>query len=154
MCLSGLYGRIQSACDLQGSRLSLSDPSARGQPGSSGLGPHASGVARSSPRWGIPIAWYSTTAVPCDRDPPIRTLSRCQAGCCRMTSTRYKAHKRAGQFAWQAERKKKKLWWLGRLATSLYSGSTASRRCYVQAAKINSTLHEPFWAACARARGN
>ena len=48
-CLSALYGRIQSACDLQGSRLSLCGPSARGQPGPSGPGPHASGVSRPSP---------------------------------------------------------------------------------------------------------
>ena len=52
MCLSGLYGRIQSVRDLQGSRLSLLGPSARGQPGSSGRGSHASRVARSPLVWG------------------------------------------------------------------------------------------------------
>ena len=65
----GSHGRIQSACVTFKVLDSLSTigPSARGQPGSSGPGPHAPGVARSSPVGGArshtPVCVPGPTAV-------------------------------------------------------------------------------------------
>ena len=73
----------------------------------------------------------------------------------------FKAYKRAGHFAWQAQKKKNKLWSLGyeseywepsmRRKKEVIMAVQNAQSFYRQATKINSSLHEPFWAACARA---
>ena len=105
------------------------------------------------------IAKYRAGVFECEHQAALALHATEAAAAAQDAVKAFKAFKRAGHFAWQALKKKNKLWSLSyefwepsmRRQKEVIMAVQNAQSFYRQATKINSSLHEPFWAACARA---